>query len=369
MAKFLNGRVMRRVASLLVGGTAVVLLVASYGSEGFTLLVPLVLLYFAIIVVHEGGHALAGRLIGWNVYLAGVGPLLVRFRPFAVRMGRVPGRQYFGWVLAAPPSLAKRTRTRLIWFYLGGALANVATALSTAAIFAFSPGASAKGAAAAIIAMSLAVGLSTLVPFYRKKVARSDGAKIVALFRKPQTLVEYDVALTNVVLLYMSGTRPSLWSEALVAVLEAGSADDAKDAAADTYLFERYFFTGDFARARAVLDRSLARAEKLSLDRDGFHIADAFLAALVERDAVHAEAALARVQKPEGHKFSYARAEAAIAIAHGDRAGALEALRAARIPRFAVNPFLRPLLGEIQASMTDTARALPTARPAALTPA
>lgn len=217
--------------------------------------------------------------------------------------------------------------------------------------------------------MSLAVGLSTLVPFYRKKVARSDGAKIVALFRKPQTLVEYDIALTNVVLLYMSGTRPSLWSGSLVAVLEAGSGDDAKDTAAETYLFERYFFMRDFARARSVLDRSLARAEKQSLDRDGFHIADAFLAALIERDAARAEAALARVRKPEDHKFSYARAEAAIAIARGDRATALEALRAARIPRFAINPFLRPLLTEIQVSMTDAARALPAVRPAALTPA
>lgn len=139
MARFLNGRVMRRVASVLVAGAVGALVIASYGSAGFTLLVPLVLLYFVVIVVHEGGHALAGRLIGWNVYLAGVGPLLVRFRPFAVRLGRVPGRQYFGWVLAAPPNLAKRTRTRLIWFYLGGALANVASALSTATILHFLP--------------------------------------------------------------------------------------------------------------------------------------------------------------------------------------------------------------------------------------
>jgi hypothetical protein len=377
MANLPDGRLRQWAVPFLVGG-ALTLLIFSHAPVGWWPGLAIVVagaasylaIYLAVVAIHEGGHAAAGKLIGWNVSLAAVGPVVIRFKPFAIRIGRIPGRRNFGWVLAAPPNLGIRTRPRMTLFYVGGALANFATAgIVGAAFAALSLNEAEKGFALSVMFFSLFVGSGTLLPLYRGKVARSDGAKIIALFRAPQTVTDYDLLLTKIGLLYMSGTRPSDWDPALVARLEAGTTDDEKNASADTYLFEHYYFAGDYVRARSVLDRSLLRAEKLGVARDGLHIADAFLAAWIEHDAVRADLALARVQKPKLHQFAFARATAAICIARGDKAAALTALRTARVPRFAVNPFLRPLLLEIGNSMTTATRALPWGRTPALTPA
>lgn len=142
---------------------------------------------FACIVVHELGHVIAAKTVGWQVRSIAVGPFA--YLPTERRVVVVDRRvsQWLsGLVTAVPPSSDRREiRSRAV-FVLGGPLANILFGLT---IFPFesalkapwNPGNSIAVIFGSLSIVSLTVGIANLVPFYLHDL-KSDGLRLLNMF-------------------------------------------------------------------------------------------------------------------------------------------------------------------------------------------
>jgi hypothetical protein len=268
-----------------------------------------------------------------------------------------------------PPRLALRTRWRTIALYAGGTLANLLLAAFTLVFLAFHERYPLGGLATAVAFTSIFFAVISIWPSYRAKAARSDGAHIVELLRSRATFTGFDVALGQALAQYQCGTWFQSADKRTVAELEGDCQQGSKGLLRDVLLFELHFFAGDRGKARLFLDRALSEQPESQVAADAVLVADAFFSAYVEHDVRRAESAIARVVDSDSDNEGYWRAKAAIAIARGDRAGALEHLRQVRFPIMKSNPFVRPFQKEFLKVMKGAARALPANGVAASVPA
>ena len=154
---------------------------------GVLLWLTLVLARPLAILVHESGHVLAAKAVGFDVVDAqiGRGPVALARRAWGVRWSIHRYAALGGLTLFIPPEGASRWRSGVS--YLGGALANLAAAVVAAVLFPFADGAAGGLAGAVVVGwlfLNLLMALNALWP--SKGVDHpSDGALILALLRKP----------------------------------------------------------------------------------------------------------------------------------------------------------------------------------------
>ncbi len=285
--------------------------------------------YLLAASIHAIGQLAASKLIGWDVYLLGIWPFLVRFEPFAVRRGGVAGKWTLFWVMAFPPAPEKQTKWRVAIFNFGGPAANL---VAIAVVVMAHPVAPHSPLVKTFV-------LPLLLLWFLLATLPLQGTQ------KNTPLSGFGIARLRALGLYVSGITPDLWDPALVATLESVAESgvgetDAELRSTDIYLYERYFALEEYKKARQALDRAIARTQPSERMWDGICIEDAFFSAFIERDIARAEQALAKTHDRKLRKYdTYARALAAIAIARGDGAEALRLLR--RRPWRDRNPFLR----------------------------
>jgi len=273
--------------------------------------------FYLALIIREFGRLLACKLIGWDVYLLRILPVLVRFEPFAVRLGGIPGRPWAGTVLAFPPTPEKQSKWRVAVFNLSGAAADLI------------------GAVAAVVGLVTAPRYPFLLVFFFLLIIGFlwVGWTSLAEFQKNKPLSRFGIALWRALGLRASGTMPGELDSALIETLETGAdagavETDADRRRADIYLYEHYLDLGNDKKAREALDRAISRTEPSDERWDGLCIENAFFSAFIERNIPLAEASLAKVEDADRRKFyAYTRALAAIAIARGDGAEALRLLR------------------------------------------
>jgi hypothetical protein len=316
---------------------------------GFGLIVGFVL----AITLQQIARLAACKLIGWDIYLIAIGPLLVRCEPFAARLARIPGVAFTGWVMAVPPSPEKLTKWRETLFNLAGMVTNlICAAAATAISFIVAP----RDALLAIFVVSIGM-MSLAMAFPRRKLTYLKYATL-----SDGTVTSFGVARLKGVALCASGIAPEQWNPALVATLEAGAAQgtaesDANAMSADITLYERYLDRQEYEKARAALDRAISRTPPSERMWDGLCIENAFFSAFVERNIQGAQEALAQVEAAKRLRhYPYRRASAAIAIAQGDGAEALRLLRGG--PYRGSNPFLRRRYQPVHLLMVSEAQRL-----------
>ncbi|WP_165190929.1 site-2 protease family protein [Caulobacter soli] len=158
---------------------------------GVTVWLTLVIARPLAILIHEAGHVLAAKTVGFDVVEArvGRGPVTLARRAWGVRWTVHRYAALGGLTLFVPPEGASRWRRAVS--YLGGALANLAAASVAAALF--PPLDEALWGLAGAVAggwllLNLLMALSALWPT-KGGDHPSDGALIVGLLRKraPET--------------------------------------------------------------------------------------------------------------------------------------------------------------------------------------
>jgi hypothetical protein len=152
-------------------------LAQGFGTNKLSVLFVLVF-WVPLLVLHELGHALAARLVGWQVteVVIGFGRELRRFRVGGTRV-RVRAVPVEGYVLSAPGS-TEWARTKQAWIYFAGPLTELLVLAALAPVLELElprPGDGVGRVALQSLGLTAALGaLCTLFP-YRSQGNPSDG--------------------------------------------------------------------------------------------------------------------------------------------------------------------------------------------------
>lgn len=306
------------------------------------------------ILAHEVGHLIGGALARFRFQLLVVGPLRVerggdRVR---VRLNRDPSLS--GGIAGLLPTGTHALPRRLGLMVAGGPAVSFLLAGAAAALIG-GPLAGAPALLKNLLGMMMIIsgglGVVTLIPM-RFSGFSSDGARLLRLARGgPQA--KREAAMLSLVGIYLAGTAPRDWpGETVRAVAEPrdGSSDEVT---AQLLVYSHLLDRGDTAGARLALHRALELADQYPLPFvPGLMAEAAFFEGFVTRDATAARAYLAEVpeKSPAVKPYDRLRAEAALALAEGDRAGAAERIRRALATTPADDAFRRALLEQMAAA-------------------
>jgi hypothetical protein len=273
--------------------------------------------YYAMIAVHELGHALAGLGVGFRLRSLRVGPLLFR-GPLRVSLYRGPGAAING-VAELMPVATDAPVPRGVAMVLGGPAANF---LSAIAVFALPFPMTAF--TACFGAFSIANGLSDLVPF-EGRLGVSDGRRIWMLLRQ-RDRGERWLALLRLGGDLNDGVLPESLSADLVA-----TAIVVRDPSEDTLTAHGIAYSAAFHQHR---DGEAGRLLETCLTCAG-HAAPLVREALMSDAAVFQGRRRRRADLAEqwlaampahAHPWHRSRAEAAVLEANGDIEGATRKL-------------------------------------------
>jgi hypothetical protein len=170
------------------------------------------------IVVHEAGHAIAGRLVGRRLVAAGVGPLRLECGVGGWQLRWGGGVQGLGGFAAMLPARDTReTPRQMATFLLGGPLANLLCAAVAGAVLWAAPpdNGMATVALAATAFGGVLMGVVNLLPF-QSSGWYSDGHGLRELTRNTP-LVHAIRGHQDALALSMAGVRPRDWPAELVA--------------------------------------------------------------------------------------------------------------------------------------------------------
>lgn len=281
-------RALRILASFVGGGlggfalamVGVPLLDALPAGAGLALLAGFFLSLWPHIVLHEGGHALAGLSRGMRAIAFGVGPFrLERGAAGRWRWRRGGGVRGIGGFAALVPDGARgQSRLDQVIYLLGGPTANlvVAVCLLAAASWLPMPVHLAVACLGAALAAAL-MGLWNLVPLHMSGW-RSDGRVLLDLARgTPDATLQLQI--NQVMALSMAGVRPRDWPDAAMPQLPTTIASSGLQD------------SGRMLRLSRAIDRrdaAAARAEAIALTAAFPSAAPAFQSAIAVALASHA---------------------------------------------------------------------------------
>ncbi len=159
-------------------------------------------------IAHEAGHTICGVLAGAPIRLfsIGGGPVIARFRLsyMTVLLRALP---IFGIVYPYP--LLVVAKPKLLLFYAGGALGNLAVVILIAGLGALGALSEPAGYDAGLIAMvQLCLAIGNLIPF-RRRGQPSDGLQILTLLRVPANALTAAGQRYAARRAYYAGAKPS----------------------------------------------------------------------------------------------------------------------------------------------------------------
>ncbi len=169
-------------------------------AEGFGLLPMLLTFYASVavtfvisIILHEGGHWLAGRATGYRLVSFRVGPLMFipKEKGTEIKTLRLAGTA--GQCLMSPPDMAEG-RIPVILYNLGGALANLLTALLCAFLFPLTSSGILQLFLASGILVSVSLALTNGIPL-RAGGINNDGMNALELGKDPEALRSFWIQL------------------------------------------------------------------------------------------------------------------------------------------------------------------------------
>src|SRR5215472_14464943 len=215
------------------------------------------------VVVHELGHAVAARLVGFRVQLVRIGRLVATGTPTGWRLRLMPGRVRGGWVRAHPVS-PEHLRARHLLVVAGGPAAHLLLAGATLAA------ARAWGGAWVLAAVLLLLTIGwNLVPLGLRREGRwLDADWLLAWAFRPRLALQR-VALGELQLAIETGLRPREWDErwTRLAALERPRRASSHEVAGDILRYLWALDRGMIGDAGLRLARTFAGRHLLTADQ------------------------------------------------------------------------------------------------------
>jgi hypothetical protein len=284
---------------------------------GLIIFAGLPFLLFAVIVVHEIGHLVCGKCVGFRLMSIRFGPLRIS-PPFRVSVKFEPKTGAAGFV-SMIPGKSENLRSRAMIFILGGPVANL---LAGAVILCLKVGGS-LGSVFAIL--SIVIGAANLIPF-RHLALISDGKRMLMLLKNAGQ-GERLLAILQLVAELQSGAEPENLSPDFIAKAIAVKDESPDTAAGYVLAYAAAWYQSEPDKAAQLLETCLEYAQ---------------FSAPIMREALRSDAAIFQARKrnrvdlaeqwlsevPEKALFPglRLRAEAAILEAQGNFEGAFKKL-------------------------------------------
>jgi hypothetical protein len=309
---------------------------------------------FLTLAIHEGGHALAARLVGNWLYQCKIGPLVITRARQGFRLHLTRIDLWRGYVMAYP-SYGPRLRLRMIIFWGGGPLASLLWVVvsiwpftllgSTAAMYSFNAAIWLTGLLVAALLVTVSTFWSALIPYASRRGNQSDGLKLLRGLRGDPKL-ERNLLLACVTGLLRRGVRPRAWPADLAARLQAMLQQFPADYLLLVYAYALALDQRRIEEAGALLDRfTLAVKEKPAAGAI-WALEFAFFEARHRGNLTAARAWLAQESKiSQAKDLMRPRAEAAIYLLEGRPA---EALSSINVSLAALAQFKKTNLLEVQ---------------------
>jgi hypothetical protein len=286
------------------------------------LLLPV--LFFLVILIHECGHLIGGIGRGMRFLLLIVGPLRLRRTVSGLKLDWFLRGDTLGGMAAALPPKGGAKPGQFLALVAGGPLASLLLAVAALVLSNATDGR--LSAHLLILALlSAAIFVVTAIPM-RAGGFMSDGRQFLELLRGGSA-VEHRNALVAVYAESLSGVRPrDRDPEPLARSLTLAGQEPLRDVGTWIAAYQVALDHGDAQAAGGWLDKV---AEVHDAYPNGFRQAlaaeIAFFNARYRHDPETGAAWLARAYGGTADASSLALAEAAVALARGDRKAALEA--------------------------------------------
>ena len=305
---------------------------------GMVLLLPFGLFFsiFLAIFLHELGHVIGGKLAGMRFYLLVVGPLKITNSDDGLQFAFNKNMAIAGGLaLCLPKPEADKYRSMLSMI-AGGPVASVVVGLLLIPIL-FLPNfrdwvATGLGNAPAVAVLqvliitgitSFTIGLTTLIPsqaggFY------SDGARLLQMLKRDKEAAVSNTFI-SIYALSVSGVRPrDLNREELVELVNT-EAPALFKASIALYVYYHFIDSGELEEAKRYLDLSLASAANVApAVQRTYEWEAAFYYAFYEGNGDKAAELVAKGSSQLSEPHTLLRVQAAVALAQGKHAEALE---------------------------------------------
>lgn|GEM_PF-1459926 len=200
-----------------------------------------------IVAVHEIGHMVAGMSLGFRIISVRIGPLQIS-SPFKVKWLRrnpVPGAS--GFVVLVPIH-GHRLRSRAIAMLLGGAMANLISALVVVVLSAPRTGIFSTW----FVVFSILVGIVNLVPFRRLALV-SDGKRILMLLRNSRQGERW-LALLQLIADLRNEVQSDHLRPDFLAIVTAVQDDSPETVTSHTIAYSAAYYKHDDAEASRLLE-------------------------------------------------------------------------------------------------------------------
>lgn len=289
-------------------------------------IIALPLSFFLGVALHEGGHLLAGKLLGGKFALVIIGPLRVMRTPSGLRWGRNRRFPLFGGLALVTPSSVDNLRSYMIGLLAGGPLSSFVSGsilIGTAVLW---PRMLPAGATISPVGFFLwtllgATGLFSLAFFLASSLPSrtggfaSDGARLLALARKGPA-GEQEALVFSLTALSLSGVRARDLPASMVTKASTAVGDPQVTAAMQLLAYLWALDQGRVDAARGYLNQAVSEVERVSpLLRDSLFAELAYFKARHDHDATGARICLDKAGRCELSEETRMRAEAAVLLA------------------------------------------------------
>jgi len=301
----------------------------------FEMIINLFGAFLLVILIHELGHIIGGKLAGYSFFMLTVGPFMwVREQGQVLWRWNLSLNTFGGLTLMAPTAEQSKSRGMALYI-LGGPIAGfclfVFSAVSILLINLLQPGhiiwMHISFFLMIVAIMALLTTISSLLPLSTRGIA-TDGGQFRDLVRGGHRAERRQTMMT-LSALSLNGSRPREWDPLLLnRLLELAEHQiDQISVAAHHYAFYYYLDGGRTDLACTELDKALELKEAYPSElRPGLWLEHAYFQARYGNDPLGAEESMKKGSGGYVETHTRARAEAAVALAKGDIQGARNAI-------------------------------------------
>ncbi|MGH2409563.1 MAG: hypothetical protein ACRDGS_04240, partial [Chloroflexota bacterium] len=169
-------------------------------------LLSLLICYFPVLAVHEGGHLVAARLVGFRPYAVACGPWRLDWSTHRIRLSMLPRTRWLSGSAASAPRDGRGLVWRTSLSAIGGGAANILCAFLFLILVTPVTPDGAKPLLVAWCILSLVVGLINLLAIVPSGPGRiSDGKRLRLLWSRDGYALAAGWGISH---LLNSGTRP-----------------------------------------------------------------------------------------------------------------------------------------------------------------
>jgi hypothetical protein len=272
---------------------------------------------FLVILTHEIGHLLGGKIAGMQPILMIVGPFQVNFTKKGVQFSINTNLGFAGGLAACMPTNTRDINRQFLLLIMGGPLSSLLSGMIGLTLYLTLPTTTLLPIFFLIFGLiALVIFVVTMIPA-QSSGFMTDGAQMLALWRGGTEIAKRNLMVT-IHAQSMQGTRPRDYSPEIVAQALEPCGNPLYDAAAQVTAYAHHLDNGDIERAKNHLQTALEMEENASSPMGKIAALEyAFLLAATENDALNARTHFQKSTGALTEKSAILRTEAAVLWAEG----------------------------------------------------